>query len=62
MHKLISRSSFHLKGDGWYVTDYAKKPSGADKSAAATDTAAGKTDTKTTDAAAPSGAASRSDE
>ena len=26
--KLISRSSFHLKGTGWYVTDYAgKKPS-----------------------------------
>jgi len=21
--KLISRSSFHLKGTGWYVTDYA---------------------------------------
>jgi putative FmdB family regulatory protein len=27
MKKLISRSSFHLKGTGWYVTDYAgKKP------------------------------------
>ena len=25
MHKLISQSSFHLKGTGWYVTDYAKK-------------------------------------
>ena len=26
--KLISRSSFHLKGSGWYVTDYGgKKPS-----------------------------------
>lgn len=25
--KLISRSSFHLKGSGWYVTDYGgKKP------------------------------------
>ena len=23
LHKLISRSSFHLKGTGWYVTDYA---------------------------------------
>ena len=22
--KLISRSSFHLKGSGWYVTDYKK--------------------------------------
>jgi putative FmdB family regulatory protein len=25
--KLISRSSFHLKGSGWYLTDYAKKNS-----------------------------------
>jgi putative FmdB family regulatory protein len=25
MHKLISGSSFHLKGSGWYVTDYAGK-------------------------------------
>ena len=24
LHKLISHSSFHLKGTGWYVTDYAK--------------------------------------
>lgn len=24
--KLISQSSFHLKGSGWYVTDYAKNP------------------------------------
>jgi putative FmdB family regulatory protein len=22
--KLISRSAFHLKGDGWYVTDYVR--------------------------------------
>ena len=25
--KLISRSAFHLKGNGWYVTDYARKGS-----------------------------------
>jgi putative FmdB family regulatory protein len=27
--KLVSQSSFHLKGSGWYVTDYSKssKPS-----------------------------------
>ncbi len=23
LQKLISQSSFHLKGSGWYVTDYA---------------------------------------
>jgi len=22
LHKLVSHSSFHLKGTGWYVTDY----------------------------------------
>jgi putative FmdB family regulatory protein len=25
LHKLISQSSFHLKGTGWYATDYASK-------------------------------------
>lgn len=25
LNKLISQSSFHLKGSGWYVTDYANK-------------------------------------
>lgn len=25
--KLISQSAFHLKGSGWYVTDYAKNGS-----------------------------------
>ena len=24
LHKMISLNSFHLKGTGWYVTDYAK--------------------------------------
>jgi putative FmdB family regulatory protein len=25
LHRLISHSTFHLKGSGWYVTDYANK-------------------------------------
>jgi len=25
LHKLISSCAFHLKGSGWYVTDYAGK-------------------------------------
>jgi putative FmdB family regulatory protein len=29
VEKLISRSSFHLKGSGWYVTDYGGKKSGS---------------------------------
>jgi len=34
----ISESAFHLKGSGWYVTDYARKGSGGKE--AATDKAA----------------------
>lgn len=29
LHKLVSQSAFHLKGTGWYVTDYADKSRGA---------------------------------
>lgn len=25
LHKLISHSTFHLKGTGWYITDYGNK-------------------------------------
>lgn len=30
--KLISQSSFHLKGSGWYVTDYHRTNPGSAKS------------------------------
>lgn len=45
MNKLISQSTFHLKGSGWYVTDYAdnktapKKPEGDAKTSSAKKTA-----------------------
>ena len=29
LRKLISSSSFHLKGSGWYVTDYKGKNAGS---------------------------------
>ncbi len=32
LHKLVSQSSFHLKGTGWYVTDYANKSSSSSHS------------------------------
>jgi putative FmdB family regulatory protein len=32
LHKLVSQSSFHLKGTGWYVTDYADKSKNSAKS------------------------------
>ena len=42
--KLISATSFQLKGEGWYVTDYKKKP--ADKEKPAETKPAEKTETK----------------
>jgi len=32
MKKLISQSTFHLKGTGWYVTDYASKSTSSNDS------------------------------
>jgi putative FmdB family regulatory protein len=33
VQKLISRSAFHLKGSGWYVTDYGRNGNANDKTA-----------------------------
>lgn len=33
MEKLISQSTFHLKGTGWYVTDYASNSASSAQSA-----------------------------
>jgi len=30
LKKIISQSTFHLKGSGWYVTDYGGKKAGAE--------------------------------
>ena len=42
LRKLISQSAFHLKGTGWYVTDYSNKskksPSGSAKKTESTST------------------------
>ena len=52
LRKLISAAAFHLKGDGWYVTDFRdknkKKPDGDGKAAAKGDDKAA---SKSTDAA-----------
>jgi putative FmdB family regulatory protein len=52
VHKLQSAPAFHLKGSGWYITDYARKDSAASKddpkSAAKTEgQPEGKTEAKT---------------
>ncbi|MFO7461768.1 MAG: FmdB family zinc ribbon protein [Desulfatiglandales bacterium] len=61
MRKLISQSTFHLKGSGWYVTDYNSKRE-SDKKQAPTD----KVETKAADEKpkkeAPSAAAKSTDE
>ena len=56
--KLISSTSFQLKGGGWYVTDYGRKDSGGKATASETKGAESKsgesksTDTKSGDAKA----------
>jgi putative FmdB family regulatory protein len=37
VQKLISRSAFHLKGSGWYVTDYGRNGSANGKTTGKTD-------------------------
>jgi putative FmdB family regulatory protein len=39
VERILSRSSFVLKGSGWYATDYAKKDTGGGKKADATPSA-----------------------
>jgi predicted nucleic acid-binding Zn ribbon protein len=36
--KLISQSTFHLKGTGWYVTDYASKSKSSERPKSASET------------------------
>ena len=45
LHKLVSQSSFHLKGSGWYVTDYTNrsKDTGSTKDKKSEKTAQSKT-------------------
>lgn len=43
--KLMSMNTFHLKGSGWYVTDYASKSSSSPSSPAAKSSES-KTDSK----------------
>ena len=31
LEKVVSRTSFQLKGGGWYLSDYSRKSSSADK-------------------------------
>jgi len=58
MKKLISQSTFHLKGTGWYVTDYASKDKNSqvekkEKASASDDTPKKKVEAKTATEKAP---------
>jgi putative FmdB family regulatory protein len=64
VRKVISHSAFHLKGTGWYVTDYASKSGNRSSETKKTETKAEtKAETKTEAATTPakdSGAAKES--
>ena len=47
LRKLISAAAFHLKGDGWYVTDFRDKGKSKDKGKS--EFAEGASDTKSAD-------------
>ena len=46
LKKLISAAAFHLKGDGWYVTDFRDKGKDKDKGKGKPDSGEGKGDSK----------------
>jgi putative FmdB family regulatory protein len=56
VEKLLSAPAIQFKGTGWYVTDYAKKSGGDEKSAAKDEKSASKNGDKKAD----SGSASKS--
>ncbi|MBX7223437.1 MAG: zinc ribbon domain-containing protein [Blastocatellia bacterium] len=51
LEKLLSQSSFALKGDGWYISDYARKSGSASSTGAETSgsSASSSASEKTTD-------------
>jgi len=60
VHKMMSLSSFSLKGSGWYATDYAgKKPQAA--KAAKTETAASESSTTASDTSSTTSTSSKED-
>lgn len=53
--KLISNTSFQLKGTGWYITDYARKGNTESKTDNGSKPSDSKSDAKNTDSSAKSG-------
>lgn len=61
LEKTVSRTSFQLKGSGWYVTDYSRKGSGATEGAAASKGKADKAPEKKSETVTPKPASGDSD-
>ncbi len=57
LHKLMSLNAFHLKGGGWYVSDYKGKNASTGQPAGDAAAKPAKTETKSTTEAAPKSAA-----
>ena len=49
LRKLLSAAAFHLKGDGWYVTDFRDKGKGKGKSDSAESAGDSKSDAKSSE-------------
>jgi putative FmdB family regulatory protein len=66
VQKLISRSAFHLKGSGWYVTDYARngsangKATGKNDSESSTESRDKKSTSESSGSASPTSASTES--
>lgn len=62
LHKLMSLNAFHLKGNGWYVTDYKGKNSSTGPSTGGDDSASASSESSSSDSTASSGASSSSED
>src|SRR5215813_4550684 len=62
VQKLISRSAFHLKGSGWYVTDYRRngKATGKNDSESSTESNDKKSTSESSDSASTTAASTES--
>ena len=49
VNKIMSRNAFHLKGQGWYVTDYKGKNSSTTASASTPESSGGETKADTSE-------------
>jgi putative FmdB family regulatory protein len=61
VQKLVSMSSFHLKGSGWYVTDYGGKKPSSNENAKETAESTSVSESTSTVASSPSTTASSDD-